>query len=114
VHVAFVELNLKGDLQEEDGGRRGHWPRRGARVGRVILTELLPRPRGGRVEDESLKFLIKANFEILDVLGIILQKQEWTAGTASKYGRRKYIIYVSFIYDDELTVCLASLSLSQP
>jgi hypothetical protein len=24
VHVAFVELNLKGDLQEEDGGRRGH------------------------------------------------------------------------------------------
>jgi hypothetical protein len=38
VHVAFVELNLKGDLQEEDGGRGGQWPRRGARVGRVILA----------------------------------------------------------------------------
>jgi hypothetical protein len=65
VCVAFVELNLKGDLQEEDGGCGGHWPRRGARVGRVILDEVETSSfldlvdsgrRGGRVEDESLKF----------------------------------------------------------
>lgn len=68
LRVAFVELELERVLQEEDGGRGGRGPGRGARrARRSSTTSFLAPVDGGRRELEPKTRIwiskIKAKFE---------------------------------------------------